>query len=579
MSTRTLLCWVIVASCLTPSLATAEVEWAEVSHAPGDQIPDRAANDGFGGVFISWIQGVETGGSSLYVQRITNEGQPAPGWPVNGRIPTVTDERRAYSWLVPDGEGGVFIGWQRLGPQSGTTFDVYLQRLTGDGQIHHKWPSEGLFVGPVTPKNSSLTVLPDGTGGVFLTWYTRISGFRRLFAQRINADAEIVAGWPLYGVPVCSAAGSQETPKSCPDGQGGLFVAWSDSRSGGYDVYAQHLMSDGTRAPGWPDSGIVVANGPGDQFGNILERWIIPDGAGGFLCSYVTMAAGDRDIYAQRMTGSGSIAPGWPVGGVPVTTLEGDQAEPVIETDDAGGAIIGWRDNSRSTPGTWDQADVFASRIQADGTRAAGWAVNGTAISDTLRYQNELRVVRDGAGGAYFVWHNEVPYGTRVKRLGPSAVICPGWLPNSLGNQLGALQSYESRSPILHPSGDLIVPYESPYSDSTGLDLFAARMRGDGSLAVVSVGPQTTVSSDILVAPHPVGDRANFSITLRGGLPARLELFAIDGRRVWQREVRSLGAGRHTVPFAASASLPAGVYQLRLTEGTARMTRSVVRIR
>jgi len=253
--------------------------------------------------------------------------------------------------------------------------------------------------------------------------------------------------------------------------------------------------------------------------------------------------------------------------------------EPVIETDDAGGAIIGWVDNSRSSPGTWDQADVFASRVQANGTRAAGWAVNGTAISDTVRYQNELRVVRDGAGGAYFVWRDELR-NTRVKRLDPSGVICPGWLPNSFGNQLGALaQNYQFRSPILHPSGDLIVPYQSPYSDSTKYDLFAARMKGDGSLAVVSVGPQATVSSDILVAPHPVGDRANFSITLRGGLPAMLELFAIDGRRVWQREVRSLGAGRHTVPFAASASLPAGVYQLRLTEGTTRMTRSVVRIR
>ena len=35
--------------------------------------------------------------------------------------------------------------------------------------------------------------------------------------------------------------------------------------------------------------------------------------------------AGNRDIYVQRMTGSGSIAAGWPVDGVALTTAAGDQ--------------------------------------------------------------------------------------------------------------------------------------------------------------------------------------------------------------------------------------------------------------
>lgn len=63
--------------------------------------------------------------------------------------------------------------------------------------------------------------------------------------------------------------------------------------------------------------------------------------------------------------------------------------------------------------------------------------------------------------------------------------------------------------------------------------------------------------------PNPARDVANVSFTLADASPARLEIFDLGGRRVFAREVGSLGAGRHVVPIA-SAGLRAGVYQVRL---------------
>jgi len=571
MSTRTVLCSILMASALATSPSRAD-DWATISTGPGATHPDRATNDGFGGVYFSWIDVSATNTSSVRLTRITDLGVPAPGWPVNGRIPTATDERRGYSWLIADGTGGVFIAWQRLGPQSGTTYDVYLQRLTGDGQIASGWPSQGVLVAPVNGKSSSLTMTSDGTGGVFLTWFTLIGTDRRVYAQRMDADGAVHAGWTASGVPVCSASGTQVTPKSCPDGQGGLFVAWTDHRGASYDIYAQHLMADGTRASGWPETGVAVCTAPGDQVGNIVNGWIVSDGAGGFLCAYRDVRAGNLDIYAQRMTGSGSVAAGWPVDGVAITTAAGDQDDPLVETDDAGGAFITWTDYSKdSDPTVTDKTDVYAHHLLSNGTLAGGWPANGFALSDTTMSQDQSRVVRDGLGGAYFVWHDSWK-GVAATHLDPSGVVYPGWAPHN-GSNIGVHNAWRAPWPVLHPSGDLIVGFED--SD----DHYAARIGSGGFGAVLSVDPGAMAPSRLLVAPHPMLDRANFSLTLRGGLPATLELFSIDGRRVWKREVGSLGAGPHTVAFAASASLPAGVYQLRLTEGSTSVTRSVVRIR
>jgi hypothetical protein len=45
----------------------------------------------------------------------------------------------------------------------------------------------------------------------------------------------------------------------CRDGAGGVYAGWEDARSGSTDIYLQHFTAEGTMAPGWPTGGLPSA--------------------------------------------------------------------------------------------------------------------------------------------------------------------------------------------------------------------------------------------------------------------------------------------------------------------------------
>jgi hypothetical protein len=72
------------------------------------------------------------------------------------------------------------------------------------------------------------------------------------------------------------------------------------------------------------------------------------------------------------------------------------------------------------------------------------------------------------------------------------------------------------------------------------------------------------------------GRELSFEVALPDARPSRLEVFDVAGRRVFQRQLESLGAGRHVVR-ADVASIRPGVYLARLSGAAGvRSVRSVV---
>jgi len=60
---------------------------------------------------------------------------------------------------------------------------------------------------------------------------------------------------------------------------------------------------------------------------------------------------------------------------------------------------------------------------------------------------------------------------------------------------------------------------------------------------------------------------ASARLSLPHEASALIELFAVTGRRVAQRDLGVLGAGAHNVPLAETASLSPGVYFARVRVG------------
>jgi hypothetical protein len=59
---------------------------------------------------------------------------------------------------------------------------------------------------------------------------------------------------------------------------GSVLVSWSDQRwLEGFDLYGQLLLSTGLVAPGWPDTGLMIARAPKDQ--RTMSGITHPDGS------------------------------------------------------------------------------------------------------------------------------------------------------------------------------------------------------------------------------------------------------------------------------------------------------------
>jgi len=97
--------------------------------------------------------------------------------------------------------------------------------------------------------------------------------------------------------------------------------------------------------------------------------------------------------------------------------------------------------------------------------------------------------------------------------------------------------------------------------------------------ATLGVAGGTAMLSLALAGPHPArGASLTFGLTLPTDVPARIELVDVHGRRVAERSLASLAAGRHTVTLAPRAGLRAGVYVARLTQGSESRVSRVVAI-
>ena len=221
------------------------------------------------------------------------------------------------------------------------------------------------------------------------------------------------AGWGTAAVgphvPVNLLTGNKNYLNAVSDGAGGVIVAWTDSRAGAADIYAQRITAAGV--PAWTTNGVVVCNVTGNQ--DQLE--MVSDGAGGAILVWSDQRGSNRDIWAQRLNGSGVRQ--WASAGVQVTSAGNDQDQPHLDADGAGGAVICWRDKRGAT----NSADVYAQRLSSAGTLLwtnAGFTSLGVPVV-TLAGSQVGRIAADGTGGAFVAWGDSASgnYDLRIQRL------------------------------------------------------------------------------------------------------------------------------------------------------------------
>lgn len=188
----------------------------------------------------------------------------------------------------------------------------------------------------------------------------------------------------------------------------------------------------------WTTDGVPVCRAAGEQ----AEPALVPDGAGGSFVAWADRRDGASwDIYLQRLDASGNAL--WAPDGLPVCRAPGNQRSPRLVGDGTGGVFAVWAD-SRSAANL-----AYAIRLLADGSVAPGWAPDGNPVlaPPVAVPLSVIDVATDGSGGIFVLNGASV---TRVQRLGGDGAPATGWAPEGvvvLADEHGADYSSRFRHP------------------------------------------------------------------------------------------------------------------------------------
>jgi hypothetical protein len=306
---------------------------------------------------------------------------------------------------VPDGSGGLYVAWQDF--RDGTA-DVYLQRVTNTGTVASGWPAEGLPICTAVGEQDEPMLWPDGSNGVIIGWGDYRSDWRTAdgYGQHVNSSG--VALWAANGVKVLTAITGDVA--ASPDGSGGLLLAWTESNGSDLDVYALRVLgTDGSPAPGWGSSGVLVCGLAEDQ----ASPTIVSDAGGGAIVAWEDWRAGggETHVFAQRLNASGALQ--WAANGVQLDAALSNASTPTAVADASAGAIV-----------AWFELDLFgalyAQRVNNSGV--VQWAVGGVDLVGGPLIQTELVAIGDGLGGAIVTYADLGPQ-LRAQRIDPAGDV------------------------------------------------------------------------------------------------------------------------------------------------------------
>ncbi|MGD1047742.1 MAG: FlgD immunoglobulin-like domain containing protein [Candidatus Krumholzibacteriaceae bacterium] len=280
------------------------------------------------------------------------------------------------------------------------------------------------------------------------------------------------AQWRQNGVPIAALAGVQDESQIVGDGYGGAYIVWRDYRNSAQaDIYIQRVNARGEIA--WTDGGIAVASGPSQQ----TNPCICLDSSGNAIVAYNDNASGNIDIYAQCVNRVGTLL--WGAGGVAVCTETSNQGAPHIVAGTSGSSIVGWMD-SRS-----GNQHVYAQRLSSAGI--IQWTAPGVVICNAANTQDDMQMIPDGSGGAIFVWEDyrdATNYLVYAQKINVGAIV--QWMVNGVRLCTG---NYWQNQPKLisdGAGGAIVVWYD--LRNGTDDDIYAQRILSTGSLGWNPIG-------------------------------------------------------------------------------------------
>jgi hypothetical protein len=380
-------------------------------------------------------------------------------------------------------DGGCYVCWFDL---ASGNYDVYLQRLNGDGVI--QWQTNGLLLSN-HPQDTWLTdydMTVDATDHAIVTMNDIRDGVDRdIFAYRISPDGSFV--WGPDGVTVSGNDGFEPDPRVCVTSEGNVVLAWQEEVDVGNVIHVRKLSPAGVDL--WTPAVVTLTS----TFGLSIPR-IVPAEDDGVILQYLvhqgTQFWSPKFIHAQLFDAEGDMQ--WPDTGVVVSNAGGlgPQMKPDILPDGFGGAYSYWYDSHSA-----NQLHVFAQHILSDGNME--WTANGVQVSLAA---NELQMSPTAAftreSGHLFLFYQISNVDQSVWGIGGQMLSPEGnrqWTDNGVAFvPLGQPQQLSICAVPL--STDAVVVYQE-YITGGGMNSLVKGFRADSSGELVWPNSPRTLCS------------------------------------------------------------------------------------
>jgi Secretion system C-terminal sorting domain len=390
----------------------------------------------------------------------------------NTQICSALSNARTQVTTVPDGNNGMFIAW--IDGRTVAGGSIYLQRV--NHQNSQIFAANGVLVSGTTTSKGNLSMIPDEAGGVIISWTENNDIFGRKF------DANGAAVWASDKNLSFTTAGTQSGPVMAVVNSTQAMVAFVDSRNSaasGNDVYLQKIDLATGNILLATDTPVCKATL------NQTALQIIPDGNGGAFVAWQDprVATSNTSVYAMRMKNDGLPDPMWTVDGNVICNETGNQNLPIMISDKNGGVYITWQD-FRATTG-----DIYAQRVNADGSISSGWTVNGEVVNKNFGGQTLPQVVAVN-DGAIFVWTDPRLSGSDRNIFAQKLSLANGdtlWAPaggglkicDAPGNQPN-VTSDGIRLVADGSNGVIVMWVDTRNSGTSGNDIYAQRISSGG---------------------------------------------------------------------------------------------------
>lgn len=400
------------------------------------------------------------------------------------------------------------VAWEDDHTNDSTLHDAYVARISSSGSL---LDANGIVVSRSANRQTLASVASDGSR-YLIAWSDNRgpAGEFEIWGALVDASGTV-----RRQKAISTAAGSQFTPDIAYDSANAqFFVAWNDQRDGVDDLYGARITATSTDFTVLDSNGILISSAAGKQ-----RRASVAIGSSNYLVAWQDERAGNRDIYAQRVSPAGAL-----VGAeIPLSTTSFDASNPAVGSDGTDFLVV-W-DEARNGTNT---EDIFARRVGANGT-ASGEITVSAAANAQLRPE-----VTFGIGQYFVVWGD-----SRADAASSDLFGVPVSTLGVVGTEQSIAASGDSEArPDVVTVGSLyfVIWHQTPVGGQT--DVWGARLSSTGTLAepAFSLGSTSTgedsarlaVRSDRVMVTYSRfvpgspydAERVNYRLVTFGGAPA-----------------------------------------------------------